>query len=186
MTTLPCGALLASALTALILTLTAPAATAANASRTDPTGDVAGDASSSQRDTVDITRVEYRLTARKLIITTQVVDLARTAGNQFVETTVLADGPDVTLVSRLGNDTVRVFTGSAFGECKGSSTEVNYRADVVEQRVPLRCIEATSFRLRSLSTVAADNGASIAQDSVRRSGRFSTISADGASGSVAG
>jgi hypothetical protein len=136
--------------------------------KSDPTGDVVGSVTDSQGDTVDLTNVSYTIDNTTLTITTRVVDLAQTPGNQFASTKVFTVDGDFTLVSTLGEKPVLVATGSTLSPCKNASTTFSYANDVVRQTVPLKCIGTQQFRLKSSSFLARNNGTELAKDSARR------------------
>ena len=165
-------AIVALSLSASALVLSPGAATASSSRVSDPVGDVNVTSTASQRQqaTVDITRVRYAVRNGRLIITTRVVDLARTAGNQFMETEVGGGGSSFTLVSTLGENPVRIATGSNLYKCKNSRTLVRYGKDLVRQVVPVKCLEAETVRLKSASVLAKNNASPIARDAARRSG----------------
>jgi hypothetical protein len=150
----------------------ASAAASAGTSIADPGGDVQvrRSASNPQEDTVDIRHVTYAVGEGRLVIVTEVVDLAQTPGNQFMETHVSTGGTSFDLVSELGKRWVKIFTGPSFYACKGASTKVFYGKDVVRQVVPVACLDASQVRLRSSAVLARNNGSPIARDTARRSG----------------
>lgn len=163
--------LVSLSLSASALALCANAATAAP-SISDPTGDVraGGSITQPQQDTVDITGVRYVVRDDQLIITTRVVDLEHTPGNQFMETEVGTGGSSVTLSSEVGKKYVKLFTGSTLTTCKGASTRASFGQDLVRQVVPIKCLDADDVRLKSSAVLARANGTSIARDAARRSG----------------
>ncbi len=160
-------------LSASTLVIAAGLASASISAISDPLGDTITPRSASQRQeaTVDIKRVTYAVRNDNLIITTRVDDLARTKGNQFMETEVSTDEGSFTLVSEVGQSTVKVFTGSNLYACKGSSTIARFAddRDLVRQVVPVRCLDASEARFRSSAVLTKPNAAPITRDAARRS-----------------
>ena len=135
----------------------------------DPAGDVTTATSSvgqQERDTVDVRRVSYGFTERRLTVITTVVDLSVYANfNQFFETAVRGGGESLTLSSELVSDTVKVFTGSTLTTCRGSVASVNYAENKIRQSVPLRCLsDSDTISMRSRSLLARPDGSRLAVD----------------------
>ena len=136
----------------------------------DPVGDVTvrdSHMGQPERDTVDIRRVTYVLTARRVTIITTVVNLSvNKYRRQFFETTARGGPEPLVLSTEMGSDTVEVLDGSSTPpSCRGSAASFDLARSEFRQSVPLRCLsDSDAISLRSKTTLYRSNGSVLTAD----------------------
>ncbi|CAB4723925.1 MAG: hypothetical protein F2667_11400 [Actinobacteria bacterium] len=167
----PAAALLAATTLSLVTT----SAYAVDRVRvSDPIGDAQvapGGATLAQVAAVDLTAVSYTLGDEALTIITVVDDLSRTPGNEFIDTEVSEGDLSISLTTEVGKAKVKVFDGSHYYVCRGSSARAGFGADRMVQVVPLECLSAFEApRLRTTAGLYEDDATPIVVDRAPRTG----------------